>query len=91
MNTKILYTQSGEQFQIEKNVYGYRILQVITEQEARAVSGYYANAGDMFFGMADLGLFSKDETEALLDVANEIKQTFKTFCDYIREHHAYDG
>ncbi|MGX2974674.1 hypothetical protein ACWIUH_06700 [Ursidibacter arcticus] len=83
MNTKILYTQSGEQFQIEKNVYGYRILQVITEQEARAVSGYYANAGELVDGLVELAIFSGDDAVALADIGNSLKGIRTSLGEYL--------
>ena len=83
MNTKILYTQSGEQFQIEKNVYGYRILQVITEQEARAVSSYYANAGELVDGLVDLAIFSGDDAVALADIGNSLKGIRTSLGEYL--------
>ncbi|MGX2969222.1 hypothetical protein [Ursidibacter sp. B-7004-1] len=84
MNRKIIFTSDGaETFEIEKNVYGYRILQVITEQEARAVSGYYANAGELVDGLVELAIFSGDDAVALADIGNSLKGIRTSLGEYL--------
>lgn len=89
MNSKILFSTDGtETFEIQHSHWGYRILQVISETEAKAVSGYYATAGELIDGLSQLTIFSGDDA---ISVA-ELSQSFKSMAGSIKEHFTnYNG
>lgn len=78
MNCKLLYTHTNQTFEIQHNHCGYRIFQVIAENEAKAVTGYYSTAGELVEGLAELAIFSGDDAVSLKDIKatlREIKQS----------------
>lgn len=86
MNRKILFSADGtETFEIQRNSWGYRILQVISETEAKAVGGYYATAGELFEGLAELAIFSGDDAVALADIGKSLKGIRQTLSEYLSE------
>lgn len=88
MNRKILFSCDGaDTFEILRNAYGYRIYQVITENEAKAVSGYYANAGELMDGLAELAIFSTEDTCSFQDIANVFREIKRSLTEYLNDHH----
>lgn len=86
MNRKIIFSTDGvETFEIQHNCWGYRILQVVTENEAKAVSGYYANAGELFDGLAELAIFSGDDAVSLADIGKSLRNIRHSLNSYLSE------
>lgn len=89
MNTKIIYTQAGEEFQIEKNEWGYRILQVLSEHEAKVVGGYYRSASELVDGLADLAIFDGDDGVAVTEMSKSFCSLCRTVESYLGEYSVY--
>lgn len=86
MNTKIIYTQAGKEFQIEKNEWGFRILQVLSEQEAKVVGGYYRSASELVDGLAELAIFDGDDAVAVVDMSKSLRSLNRTLESYLGEN-----
>lgn len=83
MNRKLLYTQAGETFEIQRNQSGYRIFQVFSENEAKAVSGYYANVGELMNGLAELAIFSGNDAVSLREIKATLQEIRQSLLDYL--------
>ncbi|MBF0786206.1 hypothetical protein E4T80_12110 [Muribacter muris] len=84
MNRKILFSADGtEQFEIRRDaVFGFKILQVVDEQQAVQIGGNYRSFAELAEALVDLAVFSGDDETTLI----EINQSIQSVVHSIQSH-----
>lgn len=87
MNRRLIFSNSQDKtFELQHDRNGYRLLHVISENEAKAVTGYYANAGELVEGLTHFCLFTGEDAVSLQEISQSIKDIARSIKDYLTEH-----
>lgn len=84
--SKIIYTQQGEEFEIHLTPKGFTILQVLSPSESAFVGGHYKTVDELVDAIGRVAIFTSSEASALEQIADTLKEIKQTLTDHLNQY-----